>query len=128
VNIINTVINYLLDFAAKSEANYHVNPWIFCILFFGSALPLYYGYYRIARSALTFENRKLKRKDINHRELKIGITISVIAWWIPYVYVIIFGRLPLEIWIAFYVFVFIMGVFFIKTLLGKIKKANNIKQ
>ena len=128
MNIINTVINYLLDFAAKSEANYHVNPWIFCILFFGSALPLYYGYYRIARSALTFENRKLKRKDINHRELKIGITISVIAWWIPYVYVIIFGRLPLEIWIAFYVFVFIMGVFFIKTLLGKIKKANNIKQ
>lgn len=128
MNIINSAISYLLDFAAKSEANYHVNPWIFCILFFGSALPLYYGYYRIARSALTIENRKLKRKVINHRELKIGIVISVIAWWIPYVYVILFGRLPLEIWVSFYAFVFIMGAFFIKTLIGKIKKANNIKQ
>lgn len=123
MDAINYAINYILDFAAKSEATYHVNPWIFCILFFGSALPLYYGYYRIARSALKFENRKLKRKDINHRELKIGITISVIAWWIPYIYVIIFGRLPMHVWAMFYVFIAIMGVFFVKNLKSRIAKS-----
>jgi len=100
-----------------------VNPWIFGILFFGSAIPLYYGYYRIGKSALEFENRKFKRKKIDKQELKIGVIISVVAWWIPYLYVILFGRLPLMLWIAFFAFVLIMGIFFVKTLRDKISKA-----
>lgn len=123
MNVIDITVQYLRDFAMTSEANYHVNPWIFCILFFGSALPLYYGYYRIGESALKIEDRKLKRKKVDTRELKIGVTISVIAWWIPYLYVIMFGKLPLDIWIVFGVFVLVMGVIFVKTLIDKIVKA-----
>lgn len=120
MDLINFLINYLISFAVQAQAKYHVNPWLFCLLFFGSALPLYYGYYRIARSSLKIEDKKIKRKDVNHKELKIGITISVVAWWIPYVYVIIFGRLPLELWIIFAVFVGISGIFFVRTLIKKI--------
>jgi len=122
VDIVNSAINYLKDFAATSEANYHVNPWIFGILFFGSAIPLYYGYYRIGKSALKFENRKLVGKKINTTELRLGITISIIAWWIPYVYVIIFGKLPWNLWLIFIAFVLIMGGLFVNALLGKISK------
>jgi|GEM_PF-888401 len=123
MDIINSIIKYLQDFVATSESTYHVNPWIFGILFFGSAIPLYYGYYRIGKSALEFENRKFKRKKIDKQELKIGVIISVVAWWIPYLYVILFGRLPLMLWIAFFAFVLIMGIFFVKTLRDKISKA-----
>ena len=122
MDIINSVINYVIDFAAKAEADYNVNPWIFCILFFGSAIPLYYGYYRIGRSALKIEDRKLKRKEIDKKKLKIGLTFSIIAWWLPYVYVIIFGRLPIEMWLVFYVFILLMGLFFIRTLKQKISE------
>jgi hypothetical protein len=127
MDIINLTIKYVLEFAAKAEADYNVNPWIFCILFFGSAIPLYYGYYRIGRSALKFEDRKLKRKEIDKKELKIGLTFSIIAWWLPYVYVIIFGRLPIEIWLVFYGFVAIMAVFFAKTLKQKISDAKKVE-
>ncbi len=123
MDIISWVINYIVDFAAKAQADYNVNPWIFCILFFGSAIPLYYGYFRIGRSALKFENRKLKRKEIDKAELKIGLTISIAAWWLPYVYVIIFGRLPIEMWLIFYGFIAVMGLFFVKTLKQKISDA-----
>ena len=125
MDIINWAINYIVDFAAKAQADYNVNPWIFGILFFGSAIPLYYGYYRIGRSALKFEDRKLKRKELDKKELKIGLTISIAAWWIPYVYVVIFGRLPIELWLVFYGFVLLMGLFFIKTLKQKISDAKN---
>jgi len=125
MDIVNSIVKYLTDFAVTSEATYHVNPWIFCILFFGSAIPLYYGYYRIGKSTLKFEDRKLKRKQIDRKELKIGIIISVIAWWIPYLYVIAFGRLPWNYWLLFFLFVAIMGVFFVKALLGKIKNTRN---
>ena len=116
MDLINSVINYVIEFAAKAEADYNVNPWIFCILFFGSAIPLYYGYFRIGRSALKIEDRKLKRKQIDKKELKIGLTISIISWLIPYVYVIIFGKLPVEMWFVFFGFVILMGVFFVKEL------------
>ena len=91
--------------------------------FFGSAIPLYYGYYRIGKSALKFEGRKLKRKQIDRKELKIGITISVIAWWFPYLYVITFGKLSWNYWLLFFVFIAIMGVFFTRTIMSKIKNA-----
>ena len=123
MDIINSVIKYLTDFAATSEATYHVHPWIFGILFFGSAIPLYYGYYRIGKSALKFEDKKLIRKKLDKRELKIGITISVFSWWIPYIYVIMFGKLPLNLWITFIVFVLVTGFFFIKALRDKVSKA-----
>ena len=76
MDVINSVIKSVIDFADKSEATYHVNPWVFCILFFGSAIPLYYGYYRIARSALKIEHGKLHRKKIDKSELKIGGTAN----------------------------------------------------
>jgi len=123
VDIINPVITYIQDFVSKSEATYHVNPWIFLILFFGSALPLYFGYFMIARSALKIEGHKLKRKKIDKRELRIGIIISVIAWWIPYIYVMIYGKLPVNLWLIFFIFILATGFFFIKTLHSKITKA-----
>jgi hypothetical protein len=111
---------------ATSEATYHVNPWIFGILFFGSAIPLYYGYYWIGRSALKLEGKKLKRKKLDKRQLKIGIIISVVAWWIPYVYVILFGKLPFDIWVIFILVILITGIFFLKTLHNKISKAEKL--
>ena len=75
MDIINSVIKYLTDFAATSEATYHVHPWIFGILFFGSAIPLYYGYYRIGKSALKFEDKKLIRK-----KLSVNITQLFVAY------------------------------------------------
>lgn len=123
VEIINSIIEYLVDFAAKSESTYHVNPWLFCCLFFGSALPLYYGYYRIGRSALKIEDQKIKRKKIDKKELKTGLAISIAAWWVPYVYVIFFGQLPVEMWFVFAAFVAVMGFFFIKTLRAKVLEA-----
>jgi amino acid transporter len=123
VDIFSTTIKYLQDFAATSEATYHVNPWIFLILFFGSAIPLYFGYFMIAKSALKIEGHKLKRKKIDKQQLRIGIIISVIAWWIPYVYVMAFGKLPLKMWIIFIIFILVTGLFFVKTLYSKISKA-----
>ena len=113
------IVNYVLDFAGKSESQYHVNPWIFIILFFGSSIPLYFGYFLIAKSALKFEGRRLKRKKINKKLMKIGIGVSIISWWIPYIYVIIFGKLPLELWLGFYTIILITGVFFVRTLIKK---------
>ena len=126
MDIIDSVIKYLQDLVANSESIYHVNPWVFCILFVGSTLPLYYGYYCIGKSFLKFENKKLKTKKVDKKELKIGITISVIAWWLPYLYVIFFGRLPINLWIIFIVFVLVMGVFFIKTLRDKVSRAKKL--
>ena len=127
MDVIGSVIDFIVDFAAKAEADYNVNPWVFCILFFGSAIPLYYGYFQIGRSILKFENRKLKRKQTNRTELKIGLIISIIAWWIPYVYVIIFGKLPIEMWLVFYGFVLLMALFFIKKLKQKINVTKNLE-
>ena len=126
MDIINPVITYVQDFVSKSEATYHVNPWIFGILFFGSALPLYFGYFIIARSALKIEGHKLKRKKIDKRELRIGIIISVVAWWIPYIYVILFGRLPIDMWFIFIFIITITGLLFLKTLHSKISKAEKL--
>jgi amino acid transporter len=123
VDIINSTVNYLRDFAATSEATYHVNPWIFLILFFGSGFPLYFGYFMIAKSALRIEGYKLKRKKIDKKQLRIGIIISVIAWWIPYVYVMAYGKLPLNMWLIFLLFILATGFLFIKTLHSKITKA-----
>ncbi len=109
-----------MDFAAKSEATYHVNPWIFCVLFFGSALPLYYGYYRIGRSVIKIEEGKITRKHLNKKELKIGVMISSAAWILPYSYVLIFGKLPMDIILIFIAIVFVLGLFFVKTLISKI--------
>jgi hypothetical protein len=121
---VDQIVNYVLDFANKSEAQYHVNPWVFVILFFGSAIPLYFGYFLIGKSALKFEGRKLKRKKIDKRLMKVGIIVSVISWWIPYIYVIIFGKLPLELWLVFYTIILVAGVFFIRTL---VKKESELK-
>jgi hypothetical protein len=121
VNILNQVQSSIIDFAARSEVTYHVNPWIFCIIFFGSAAPLYYGYYRISKSILVLEDKKIKRKSFDVRELKIGVTISVISWWLPYLYVIIFGKLPFYMWMVFILFVAIMGILFVSTLVSKIR-------
>lgn len=118
--MLNFVIEYLKDFAIKSETIYHVNPWIFGILFFGSAIPLYYGYYRIGKSVIKFEHKKFTKKNLDKKELRIGLSISIAAWWLPYVYIILFGKLPINIWIFFFVFVIITGIFFAKTLKDKI--------
>jgi len=123
VEIINSAIKYVQDFAATSETTYHINPWLFCFLFFGSALPLYYGYYWIGRSKLKFENKKLRFKKLNNHQLKVGVIISSVAWWIPYIYVIFFGKLPVVMWVAFAIFVLVMGIFFLKTLRNKISNA-----
>lgn len=126
MDIINQVITYLRDFANTSQSTYNVNPWVFGILFFGSAIPLYYGYYRIGKSALKIENKKLQRKKLDKKELKIGIAISIVAWWIPYVYVILFGKLPISMWIIFITILSITGLLFLKTLQNKISKAEKL--
>jgi hypothetical protein len=123
MDIVNSAISAVIGFAAKSEATYHVNPWIFCILFFGSAIPLYYGYYRIGKSALKFEHGKLHRKEIDKTELKIGVVIAIIAWWVPYIYVIIFGKLPFYLWLIFAALVLVTGTFFLMALRKKILNA-----
>ncbi len=123
MDIINSTVKYLQDFVATSEVTYHVNPWIFLILFFGSAVPLYFGYFLIAKSALKIEGQKLKRKKIDKNQLRTGIIVSVVAWWIPYVYVMIYGKLPLSMWLVFIIFILVTGFLFIKTLHSKITRA-----
>jgi hypothetical protein len=122
MDLLNSTLNYLKDFAATAEQNYNVNPWIFTVLFFGSAIPLYYGYYRIAKSVITVEKGKIKRKKLDKKELKIGLTISIIAWWLPYAYVILFGKLPANLWILFILFMIVMGVFFVRSIFKKISE------
>jgi len=122
VDLINSVIVYLQNFIAISEKTYHVNPLIFCILYFGSAVPLYYGYYRVGRSIIKYEKRENKSQGIDKKELKVGITISAIAWLIPYMYVILFGKLSLHIWIILIILILATGLLFYKTLKNKISK------
>jgi Mg/Co/Ni transporter MgtE len=73
-----------------------------------------------------FENKKLKTKKVDKKELKIGIVISVVAWCIPYLYVIFFGQLPIGLWIIFIVFVLVMGMFFVKKLRDKVSRAKKL--
>ncbi len=120
MDVINATIKSVIDFASKSEAAYHVNPWIFCILFFGSAIPLYFGYFLIGRSFVRFEGKKLIRKKLDKNSLRLGVIVSVIAWWIPYIYVFIFGKLPVDLMILFVAFLILTGVFFVKTLRDKV--------
>lgn len=122
MDLINSVIVYLQNFIAISEKTYHVNPLIFCILYFGSAVPLYYGYYRVGRSIIKYEKRENKSQGIDKKELKVGITISAIAWLIPYMYVILFGKLSLHIWIILIILILATGLLFYKTLKNKISK------
>ena len=123
MDIINSALAYLQDFINKSETIYHVNPLIFGILFFGSAVPLYYGYYRIGRSFIKLENNKFIKKQLDKKELIIGLVISIVSWCLPYLYVILFGKLPINIWIFFAVFIIITGVFFVRTIRKKIVDA-----
>ncbi len=120
MDIINSLVKYLQDFAANSEATYHVNPWIFGILFFGSALPLYYGYYRIGRSVVKYEKRENKKQAFDVKELRTGVTISVVAWMLPYLYVVLVGKLPPYIWLVFLALILITGLLFVRTLKKKI--------
>lgn len=126
--IINVIINYIQKFAVESEVIYHINPTIFCIIFFGSGVPLYYGFYLIWRSAVKFEGRKLKRKKIDHKELKAGVVISAIGWCLPYLYVMFFGKLPLKLWIVFILFILVTGTLFIRTLRNKVLEAEEIAE
>lgn len=118
--MIETIIANIQRFATFTEQNYHVNPWLFMVLFFGSALPLYFGYYTIGRSAIKFDGRKLKKKKVDTAMLKRGIFIAGAAWVLPYIYVVFWGKLPTKGWIAFAVFVVVMGIFFIQTLHSKV--------
>ena len=120
MDVVNSTVKSVIDFASKSEAMYHVNPWIFCILFFGSAIPLYFGYFLIGRSFVKFENKKIVRKKLDKNNLRLGVIISVIAWWIPYIYVFVFGKLPADLMILFIAFLVLTGIFFAKTLHSKI--------
>lgn len=118
--MIELIISHIQNFATFIEQNYHVNPWLFMVLFFGSALPLYFGYYTIGKSAVKIEGHKLKKKKIDTVMLKRGIFIASFAWVLPYVYVVFWGELPTKGWIAFAGFVFVMGIFFIQTLHSKV--------
>lgn len=122
MDLITSAIRYVVDFANKSEATYHVNPWIFCILFFGSALPLYYGYYRIGRSVIAYEKRTDKKQAFDKKEMQTGVMISAVAWTIPYLYVILVGDLPWQFWIILTIIIIITGLLFAKTLKTKISK------
>ncbi|MEI6850680.1 MAG: hypothetical protein WCK26_01805 [Candidatus Saccharibacteria bacterium] len=123
--MIDAIVGYLQDFAIKSETIYHVNPWIFGILFFGSAVPLYYGYFLIGRSVLKFEKRKFKRKKVDKKELRLGVIISSVSWLLPYAYIILFGRLPLYLFVIFIFIISIIGLMFIKTLKKRISNTIN---
>lgn len=118
--MIELITSHVQNFASFIEQNYQVNPWFFMVLFFGSALPLYYGYYTIGRSAIKIEGHKLKKKKIDTAILKRGIAIASVAWVLPYVYVVFWGKLPVKGWIAFAGFVLVMGIFFIQTLRSKV--------
>ena len=122
MDLINSAIAYLQDFVAMSEKTYHVNPLIFCVLYFGSAVPLYYGYYRIGQSVIKYEKKENKKQGIDRSELKVGVTISAVSWLIPYIYVILFGKLPLHIWIILIILIIITGLLLYKTLKNKITK------
>ncbi|MEK7447327.1 MAG: hypothetical protein AAB632_00790 [Patescibacteria group bacterium] len=118
--MIENVIAHIQRFATFIEQNYHVNPWLFMFLFFGSALPLYFGYYTVGRSAITIEEHKIKRKKIDTVMLKRGVFIASAAWVFPYIYVVFWGKLPVKGWIAFAGFVAVMGIFFVQTLRSKV--------
>lgn len=119
--MIESLILYLQDLAVNTQQNYGVNPWIFIPLFFGSAIPLYYGYYRIGKSVVKFEHGKIIKKKLDKAELKKGIVIASAAWVLPYIYVVFWGHLPLKGWLVFATFVAVMGIFFIKRLRFEIK-------
>lgn len=121
--MIEIIIGKIGTYSVYIEQSYRVNPWIFITLFFGSGVPLYYGYYRIARSAIYIAKGKIKKKKLDRTELKKGLIISIIAFWIPYAYVIFFGKLPLNEWVILILFIVIMGGFFIKTIKSKIDLA-----
>jgi hypothetical protein len=123
VEVFNSIIKYLLEQAATWEATYHVNPWIFGILYFGSTIPLYFGYYLIAMSFVSFKNGKLSKKAIDHSSLWLGIFVSCASWIIPYAYVLIFGRLQSYLLLFFAIFVLVTGALFIRTLMKRISKA-----
>lgn len=118
--MIETVIAHIQRFVTFVEQNYHVNPWLFMFLFFGSALPLYFGYYTIGRSAIKIDGHKLKKKKVDTAMLKRGIIIASCAWVLPYIYVVFWGKLPTKGWIAFAGFVIVMGILFIQTLHSKV--------
>lgn len=72
-----------------SENEYHVNPLIFLTLYLVSFVPFYVGVYLVLSGG--------KRRSPSR--ILTGVLVNRLAWGLPYVYVLAFGR-NLPVWVA----------------------------
>jgi len=94
-------INRIKDLAYNT---YHVDPGIFLFLYLLSIPFYYFGWFWLVREGLRIKKNDHAQPKIGRliREKKILIPLGLnrVAWILPYLYIIIFGRnLPYWIWI-----------------------------
>jgi len=101
-----------------ARESYNVSPKIFVFLMIVTTPFFYLGLYLIGKSLIIKEDKKIS----NHKFL-IGLTIHVIAWFLPYFYVIFFSNnLPKNFWIFLAVYLTVFGFLAFKKIYKKINK------
>ncbi len=114
-------LNYYRDLAINT---YDVDPYIFVALILISIPFYYYGLFVMAKVAFSLKKQhNLKGKEIiKHHEFVRAFIINQIAWFGPYVYVIVYGNnIPIWVWILLIVYLVIALIIFYKKIYKAIK-------
>ncbi|MEI7690064.1 MAG: hypothetical protein WCI63_00285 [bacterium] len=114
------LINYYRDLAINT---YDVDPYIFIVLILISIPFYYYGLFVMAKVIIKLKkNHNLKGKEIlKHHEFVRAFIINQVAWFGPYVYVIIWGKnIPIWIWALLIFYLSITLYIFYKKIFKKI--------
>lgn len=116
--------NFLAHYRDLAINTYDVDPVIFIVLIIISIPFYYYSLYVMGKTIihLKTEHKLRSREILKHHEFVRALVVNQIAWFLPYIYVIFWGRnIPIWIWILLAIYIsFAVYLFFVK-LLKKVK-------
>lgn len=91
-------------------ATYHVNPYIFIVLYVVSIPFYWWGLFDIARGTYYAATRRTMRE---WRVIVRGAVVNQAAWFLPYAYVMVVARqLPWFVWVLLVVMVVLSVTYF----------------
>jgi len=109
--MIETIAAWWTQTVAWVTATYHVNPYIFIVLYVVSIPPYWWGLFDIARGTYFAATRRTTRE---WRVIARGVVVNQAAWFLPYIYVAIAARrLPWFVWVLLGVMVTFSVTYFL---------------